>query len=137
MKDKTQHSVAAALKEHFLRQRPVDTNIPGTDFFIERTILRSDRGTDFINAAVNDLCKRLGCIVEYSCPGQLSKYQNSLAERRIKEIGRIARSLKEMSGVPDLASAYCALQSVDIEWCNRCDGFLATHDVLWQSIIYG
>jgi len=48
MKDKTQHSVAAALEEDFLRQRPVDTNIPGKDFFIEHTILRSNRGTDCI-----------------------------------------------------------------------------------------
>jgi len=63
---------------------------------------------------VHDLCARLGCNVEYSCPGQLGQYQNGLFERRIKEIGRIARCGKEMSGVPDLASSYSVLHAVDI-----------------------
>ena len=47
-------------------------------------------------------------------PGSIREYQNGLVERRIKEIGRIARCGKEMSGVPDLASSYCVLHSVDI-----------------------
>ena len=42
--------------------------------------------------------------------GQLGKYQNG----RIKEIGRIARCGKEMSGVPDLASSYCVPHAVHI-----------------------
>ena len=112
IKDKSQYLVAAALKEHFLQQRP--TSIKGVKFFINRTVLRSDRGTEFINSSVHDLCERLGCIVEYSCPGQIEKYQNGLVERRIKEIGRIAGCGKEMSGVPDLASSYCVLHAVDI-----------------------
>ena len=87
------------------------SGIQGINFFINRTILRSDRGTGFINSSVHDLCARKGCNVEYSCPGQLGKYQNGLVERRIKEIGRIARCGKEMSGVPDLASSYCVLHS--------------------------
>jgi len=47
-------------------------------------------------------------------PGLTRKYQNGLVERRIKEIGRIARCGKEMSGVPDLSSSYCVLHAVDI-----------------------
>ena len=47
------------------------SGIQGINFFINRTILRSDRGTGFINSSVHDLCARLGCNVEYSYPGQL------------------------------------------------------------------
>ena len=101
IKDKTQYSVAAALKEHFLQQRPTSTGIKGINFFINRTVLRSDGGTEFINSSVHDLHERLGCNLEYSCPGQLGKCQNGLVERRIKETGRIARCSKKMSGVPD------------------------------------
>jgi len=90
LKDKFQYSVPAALEEHFLQQRPTSTGIQGINFLINRTVLRSDRGTEFINSFVHDLCARLCCNVEYSCPGQLGKYQNGLVERRIKEIGRIA-----------------------------------------------
>jgi len=84
LKDKSQYSVAAALEEHFLQQWPTSTGIEGINFFINRTILRSNRGTEFINSSVHDLCARPGCNVEYSCPGQLGKYQNGLVERCIK-----------------------------------------------------
>jgi len=100
IKDKSQYSVAAALEEHFLQQRPTSTGIKGINLFINRMVLRSDRGTEFINSSVHDLCERLGCIVEYSCPGQLGKYQNGLVERLIKEIGHIARCGKDMSVCP-------------------------------------
>jgi hypothetical protein len=53
-------------------------------------------------------------IPEYSCPGQLGKYQNGIVERKIKEIGRMARAMMYTAEVPDLASAYCVLQAVDI-----------------------
>ena len=62
---------------------------------------------------IYDRCERLGCNVEYPCLGQLGKYQNGLVERRIKEIGRIARCSKETSGLPDSASSYL-LHAVDI-----------------------
>ena len=114
IKDKSQYSVAAALEERFLQQRPTSTGIKGIIFFINGTVLRSNRGTEFINSSVHNLCARLGCNVEYSCPGQLGKYKNGLVERRIKEIVRIARCGKEMSGLPDLASSYCVLHAVDI-----------------------
>jgi hypothetical protein len=48
------------------------------------------------------------------CPGQLGKYQNGVVERTIKEIGRMARAMMYTAEVPDLASAYCVLQAVDI-----------------------
>jgi len=112
--DKFQYSVAVALEKHFLQQRPTSTGIKGFDFFISHTILRSDRGIEFINSAVHDLCERLGFNIEYSCPGQLGKYQNGLVERRIKEKARMTRCGKEMSGVTDLASSYCVLHAVDI-----------------------
>ena len=113
LKDKSQQSVAAALEEHFLQQRPTSTGIQGINFFINRTVLRSDRGTEFINLSVHDLCARLGCNVECSYPGQSGNYQNGLVERCIKEIGRMARCGKEMSGVPDLASSYRVLHADD------------------------
>jgi len=65
IKDKSQHSVAAALAEHFLQQWPTPTGIKDINFFINRTVLRSDRGTVFINSFVHDLCERLDCSVEY------------------------------------------------------------------------
>jgi len=114
IKDKSQYSVAAALEERFLQQRPTSTGIKGINFFINRTVLRSDRGTEFINSSVHDLRKRLCCNVEDSCPGKLGKYRNGLVQRRIKENGRIARCGKEMSGVPDLASSYSVLHVVGI-----------------------
>ena len=58
IKDKSQYSVAAAL-EHFFHQRPTSNGIKGINFFINRTVLRSDRGTDFINSSVHDLCECL------------------------------------------------------------------------------
>jgi len=36
--DKSQYSVATALEEHFLQQRPTSTGIQGINFFINRTI---------------------------------------------------------------------------------------------------
>jgi len=76
-------------------------------FFINRTVLRSNRRTE-----LNQFC--IGCKVDYSCPGQIGKCQNGPVEQRIKEIERIARCGKEISGVPDLASSYCVLHAVDI-----------------------
>ena len=52
--------------------------------------------------------------LQYSCPGQLGKYQNGVVERRIKEIGRMGRSMMFTDEAPDLANAYCLLQAVDI-----------------------
>jgi len=102
IKDKSQYSVAAALEEHFLQQRPTSTGITGKgiNVFINHTVLRSDRGTESINSSVHDLCERLGCNVEYSCPGQLGKYQNGLVERCIKEIGRMHDAAKKCQVCP-------------------------------------
>jgi len=114
IKDKSLYSVAAALEEHFFQQRPTSTGIKGINLFINCTVLRSDRGTEYVNSSVHDLCERLGCNVEYTCPGQLGKHQNGLVERCMKKIGRFARCGKKISGVPDLASSYCVLYAVDI-----------------------
>lgn len=114
IKDKSQYVVAAALGEHFVQERPTSTGIKNINFFINRTMLRPDRRTEFVNSSVHDSCERIGCNVEYSCPGQPAKYQNGLVGRRSKEIGRIARCGKEISGVPDLVSSYCVLHAVNI-----------------------
>ena len=114
LKHKTQIDVAEALDEHFSQQRPFSTGVKGVNFYVRNTVLRSDRGSEFINAAVLDTCARHGCIPEYSCPGQLGKYQNGVVERRIKEIGRMARTMMHTSQAPELANAYCILQAVDI-----------------------
>ena len=116
LKEKTQHTVAAALQEHFDRQglqedASTDTSV---NFYVRGTILRSDRGSEFINATVLALCRRLGCTPLYSSPGQQGKYQNGVVERRIKELGRISRSIMHTSGLPDQAASYCVLQAVDI-----------------------
>ena len=114
LKTKTQFEVAQALDEHFQQQRPVSTGVKGVNFYIHHTTLRSDRGSEFINSAVQDVCSKHGCFPEYSCPGQLGKYQNGVVERRIKEIGRMARAMMYTSDAPDLASVYGLLQAVDI-----------------------
>jgi len=114
LKNKTQLDVAEALDAHFSQQRPFSTGVKGVNFYVRNTVLRSDRGSEFINAAVLDICARHGCVPEYSCPGQLGKYQNGVVERRIKEIGRMARAMMYTAQAPDLANAYCVLQAVDI-----------------------
>jgi hypothetical protein len=116
LKSKNQFDVAAALEQHFLHQRPASSGVKGINFFLHRTQLRSDRGSEFINATVQRLCDRLGCIQEYSSPGQLGKYQNGVVERKIKEIGKMCRSMMYSSGLPSHGTAYCVLQAVDI--CN-------------------
>jgi hypothetical protein len=91
LKDKTQFHVAEALNEHFMHQRPFSTGVKGVNIYVRNTVLRSDRGSEFINVSVLDVWSRHGCIPKYSCSGQLGKYQNAVVERRIKEIGRMAR----------------------------------------------
>jgi len=95
IKDKSHYTVAAALEEHFLQQRPTSKEIKGINFFINRTILRSDRGNEFINSSIHDLCERISCNDEYSCPGQSGKYQNGLVEWRIKKIGELHDAVKK------------------------------------------
>ena len=114
LKDKAQFHVAEALDEHLSQQKPLSTGVKGVNFYVRNTVLRSDRGSEFINAAVLDVCGRHGCIPEYSCPVQLGKYQNGVVERRIKEIGRMGRAMMFTAEAPDLANAYCILQAVDI-----------------------
>lgn len=114
LKNKTQFDVAEALDQHFNQQRPLTTGVKGVNFYVRNTVLRSDRGSEFINTTVLDLCARHGCVPEYSCPGQLGKYQNGVVERRVKEIRRMARAMMHTAHPPDLANAYCILHAVDI-----------------------
>jgi transposase InsO family protein len=114
LKDKTQFHVTEPLDEHFSQQKPLSTGVKGVNLYIRNTVLRSDRGSEFINTAVLDVCGRHGCVPEYSCPGQLGKYQNGVVERWIKEIGRMGRAMMFTAEAPDLANAYCIVQAVDI-----------------------
>ena len=116
LKEKTQHTIAAALREHFNLQglKLADADGEHINFYVRGTVLRTDRGSEFINATVLALCRELGCIPHYSSPGQQGKYQNVVVEQRIKEIGRISRSIMHTSGLPDQASSYCVLQAVDV-----------------------
>ena len=50
LKNKTQHDVAEALDAHFDQQRPFSTGVKGVNFYVRNTVLRSDRGSEFINA---------------------------------------------------------------------------------------
>ena len=100
LKDKSQYSVAAALEEHFLQQRPTSTGIQGINFFINRTILRSDRGTEFINSSVHDLCARLGCNVWYSCPGQLGSIKTVWSKGVSKKLEELHDAAKKCQVCP-------------------------------------
>ncbi len=60
LKDLTQFHVAEALDEHFSQQKPLSTGVQGVNFYVRNTVLRSDRGSEFINAAVLDVCGRHG-----------------------------------------------------------------------------
>ena len=62
------------------------------NFYVRNTVFRSDRGSEFINVSVLDVCGRHGCVPEYSFPEQVGKYQNGVVEKRNKEIGRMGRS---------------------------------------------
>ena len=116
LKEKTQHTVTAALREHFNLQglKLEDADGEYINFYVRGTVLRTDRGSEFINATVLALCRELGCIPHYSSPGQQGKYQNGVVERRIKEIGKISTSIMHTSGLPDQALSYCVLQAVDV-----------------------
>jgi hypothetical protein len=114
LKDKTQFHIAETLDEHLSQQKPLSTGVKGVNFYARNTVIRSDRGSEFINASVLDVCGRHGCVPEYSCPGQLGKYQNGVVERRIKEIGRVGRAMMFTVEAADLTNAYCLLQAVDI-----------------------
>jgi len=65
MKNKRQEQVVSALKHHFLREATTPT---GVNFYKERTTLRSDQGSEFVNASVQAFCDDMGCIQEFSCP---------------------------------------------------------------------
>jgi hypothetical protein len=78
---KAKHAlILVALNEHFTHQRPFPTGVKGVNFYVRNTVLRSDHGSEFINVSVLDVYSRHGCIPEYSCPGQLGKYQNGVVE---------------------------------------------------------
>jgi len=87
IKDKSQYSVAAAL-EHFFHQQPTSNGIKGINFFINRTVLRSDRGTDFINSSVHDLCEclfMLGSIRKVSKRPGRKAYQRNWTNRTMRQ----------------------------------------------------
>ena len=100
MKDKQQDSVVEALRRHFLKVQGQPT---GVHFFTQSTCMKSDMGSDFINTNVFAFCAEIGCIQEFSCPGDSCKWQNSTAERRIKEMLIKWRSFR----LGGLASAVC------------------------------
>jgi len=64
MKNKRQEQVVSALKHHFLREATTPT---GVNFYKERTTLRSDQGSEFVNASVQAFCDDMGCFQEFSC----------------------------------------------------------------------
>jgi transposase InsO family protein len=66
MKNKRQEQVVPALRHHFLREA---TTPAGVNFYTDRAILRSDEGSEFVNASVQEFCDDMGCIQEFSCPG--------------------------------------------------------------------
>ena len=110
MKDKTKESVAEALRTHFLKVRCQPSRL---NFFTHRTTIKSDMGSEFINHLVKSLCAEIGCVQEFSCPGG-GKWQNGTVERRIKELGLIARSIAEAGNMPDASHMYALWQAADI-----------------------
>ena len=111
MKNKSGKSVAEALNQHFLRERG---SPEGIHYYCHRVELHSDQGSEFINADVQALCKHIGAIQTYSCPGGLGKWQNSICERKIKDLGSIMRTIMFTSCLPPAAAVYAMYQAQDI-----------------------
>lgn len=62
--------------------------------------LRSDNGGEFKNKALDEYAKAVGLTQQYTIPGTPS--QNGIAERFNRTVIQIARSLKLLSGLPDI-----------------------------------
>ena len=110
LKNKTGELIVQALHQHFLQCGSSPT---GLTFYAHRMTLKSDQGTEFLNAQVHDFCTRIGCIQEYSCPGG-GKWQNGTCERRIKDLGTMTRSIMYTSDMPPAASMHALYQAADI-----------------------
>ena len=113
LKEKTQDTVAAALREHFNLQglKLEDADGEYINFYVRGTVLRTDRGSEFINTTVLAFCKELGCIPHYSSPGQQGKYQNGVVEQRMKKIGRISTSIMHIAHFRPTRSSCVILRS--------------------------
>jgi len=110
MKNKRQEQVVSTLKHHFLREATTPT---GVNFYTERTTLRSDQGSEFVNASVQAFCDDIGCIQEFSCPGG-GKWQNGVAEQQIRDLKATGRSLIETSHLPEVTNMFALYQPADI-----------------------
>ena len=84
MKNKTGASVADTLRKHFLK---LGSTPEGIHYYCHRMHLHNDQGSEFINQDVQALCQEIGATQSYSCPGDLGKWQNSICERKIKDVG--------------------------------------------------
>ena len=110
LKNKTGEIIVEALHHHFLQCGSSPT---GLTFYAHRMTLKSDQGSEFINAKVHAFCDKIGCIQEFSCPGG-GKWQNGTCERRIKDLGIVTRSIMYTSDMPHAAGMYALYQAADI-----------------------
>jgi transposase InsO family protein len=76
MKTKRQACVAEALTKHFNKVQLPQSGQRHLNFYTHRLILRSDQGSEFINTTVQSFCNKYGITQEFSCPGDLGKWQN-------------------------------------------------------------
>ena len=111
MKNKTGASVADTLRKHFLK---LGSTPEGIHYYCHRMHLHSDQGSEFINQDVQALCQEIGATQSYSCPGDLGKWQNSICERKIKDLGGVMRAIMYRSNMPQPAAVYAMYHAVDI-----------------------
>ena len=113
MKSKNGETTAFHLREHFLKLGLASTP-ESINFFTHRMVLHSDQGSEFINHEVKALCTELGCTQEFSCPGDSGKWQNGVVERRIKELGNVARKLMASSDMFPQGRCHALYHAADI-----------------------
>ena len=113
MKSKNGETTASHIRQHFVNLG-LDTNPESINFFTHRMVLHSDQGSEFINHNVAALCKEMGCAQEFSCPGDSGKWQNGVVERRIKELGNVARKLMRTSNMMPEGRCHALYHAADI-----------------------
>ena len=114
MKTKRQQCVAEALTKHFNKVQLPQSGQRHLNFYTHRLVLRSDQGSEFINTTVQSFCNAYGITQEFSCPGDLGKWQNGVCERRIKDLCTTMNAVMLTSNLPSTASVYAMYHAADV-----------------------
>jgi hypothetical protein len=114
MKSKRQECVVEALTKHFNKVQLPQSGQRHLNFYTHLLILRSDQGSELINTTVQSFCNKYGITQEFSCPGNLGKWQNGVCERRIKGMCTTMNAVILTSNLPSTASVYAMYHAADI-----------------------